>query len=88
MVIKSGKNSWDILQDLWNLGIVEMHKKNFDEAAPLLERALAAFQADDPEANGSFILEVVKPLSMKTQEKRCFVACASMEISLNPMESV
>lgn len=52
-----------------------MHKKNFDEAAPLLERALAAFQADDPEANGSFILEVVKPLSMKTQQKRCFVAC-------------
>eukprot|EP00434_Breviolum_minutum_P035190 symbB.v1.2.031142.t2/scaffold3583.1/size55484/1 len=36
-------------KDLWNLGIVEMHKKNFDEAAPLLERALAAFQADDPE---------------------------------------
>jgi hypothetical protein len=27
-----------------------MHKKNFDEAAPLLERALAAFQKDDPEA--------------------------------------
>lgn len=36
-------------EDLWNLGIVEMHKKNFDEAAPLLERALAAFQKDDPE---------------------------------------
>ena len=29
---------------------MEMHKKNFDEAAPLLERALAAFQKDDPEA--------------------------------------
>ena len=39
-----------IHQDLWNLGIVEMHKKNFLEAAPLLEQALAAWQQDEPEA--------------------------------------
>ncbi|CAJ1335988.1 unnamed protein product [Effrenium voratum] len=36
-------------EDLWNLGIVEMHKKNFLEAAPLLEQALAAWQQDEPE---------------------------------------
>lgn len=36
-------------EDLWNLGIVAMHKQEYDEAAPLLEQALEAFIRDDPE---------------------------------------
>eukprot|EP00928_Gymnodinium_smaydae_P044688 TRINITY_DN2980_c0_g1_i1.p1 TRINITY_DN2980_c0_g1~~TRINITY_DN2980_c0_g1_i1.p1 ORF type:complete len:610 (+),score=177.43 TRINITY_DN2980_c0_g1_i1:110-1939(+) len=36
-------------EDHWNLGIVHMHKGEYDEAAPLLEMALAGFMRDEPD---------------------------------------
>eukprot|EP00929_Paragymnodinium_shiwhaense_P074720 TRINITY_DN38245_c0_g1_i1.p1 TRINITY_DN38245_c0_g1~~TRINITY_DN38245_c0_g1_i1.p1 ORF type:complete len:807 (-),score=184.21 TRINITY_DN38245_c0_g1_i1:372-2735(-) len=44
--LKGGEPERD---DLWNLGIVEKNRKNFKEALPMLEKALAEFQLHEPE---------------------------------------
>eukprot|EP00931_Biecheleriopsis_adriatica_P067904 TRINITY_DN41959_c0_g1_i1.p1 TRINITY_DN41959_c0_g1~~TRINITY_DN41959_c0_g1_i1.p1 ORF type:complete len:660 (+),score=160.04 TRINITY_DN41959_c0_g1_i1:206-1981(+) len=36
-------------EDLWNIGLVHKNKKNYDEAAPMLEQALAKWLKEDPE---------------------------------------
>eukprot|EP00929_Paragymnodinium_shiwhaense_P081194 TRINITY_DN42427_c0_g3_i1.p1 TRINITY_DN42427_c0_g3~~TRINITY_DN42427_c0_g3_i1.p1 ORF type:complete len:592 (-),score=189.25 TRINITY_DN42427_c0_g3_i1:46-1821(-) len=36
-------------EDLWNIGIVHKNKKEYQEAVPMLEKALAQWLADEPE---------------------------------------
>lgn len=36
-------------EDLWNIGLVHKNKKNYDEAAPMLDQALEKWLEEDPE---------------------------------------
>ncbi|CAE7558016.1 KLCR1 [Symbiodinium pilosum] len=36
-------------EDLWNIGLVHKNKKNYDEAAPMLEQALEKWLQEDPD---------------------------------------